>query len=195
MINDLPFRKSKTNERHFGIPSLNSQLRSDGLLKCRWEFCRNMLVNMGMSVEHEIISSHTRPVHCISLEKNDYQYLISGGLDGLVALYDLNGAEIDKKKPNRNVLKNISIACNSVRERATVPTVGPTISVAISSVSWYPLDSGLFAVSDFEGNVNIWDTNAFSIVGNFKLRSKIFNSKFNSDGSLIALALDDHSIR
>jgi DNA excision repair protein ERCC-8 len=195
MIDGRPFRKSRTNERHFGIPNPHSQLRADGLLRFRWEFTRNVLLNMRMSTDYEIISSHTRPVHCISLEKNDHQYLLSGGLDGLVALYDLNGAVNDKKNSNRKALKSISIACNSVRERASIPNGGPNLSVAVSSISWYPKDSGLFAVSDFDGNVNIWDTNAFSIVGNFKLRSKIFNSKFNSNGSLIALGLDDHSIR
>jgi DNA excision repair protein ERCC-8 len=177
------------------MPNPHSQLRADGLLRFRWEFTRNVLLNMRMSTEYEIISSHTRPVHCISLERNDHQYLLSGGLDGLVALYDLNGALNDKKTSNRKALKSISIACNSVKDRTSIPSGGPTLSVAVSSISWYPKDSGLFAVSDFDGNINIWDTNAFSIVGNFKLRSKIFNSKFNSDGSLIALGLDDHSIR
>lgn len=195
MINDRPFRKSRVNERHFGIPNPHSQFRADGLLRFRWEFTRNILLNMGMSTECEIVSSHTRPVHCISLEKNDHQYLLSGGLDGLVALYDLNDVVSDRKISNRRSLKSISIASNNVREKAIVPSGGPTLSVAVSSICWYPKDSGLFAVSDFDGNVNIWDTNAFSIVGNFKLRSKIFNTKFNSDGSLIALALDDNSIR
>lgn len=195
MIIDRPFRKSRGNERHFGIPNPHSQFRADGLLRFRWEFTKNILLNMGMSTEYEIVSSHTRPVHCISLEKNDHQYLLSGGLDGLVALYDLNGAVNDRKISNRRALKSISIASNSVRGKAIVPGGGPPLSVAVSSISWYPKDSGLFAVSDFDGNVNIWDTNAFSIVGNFKLRSKIFNTKFNSDGSLIALALDDNSIR
>lgn len=87
------------------------------------------------------------------------------------------------------------MASNSVLGRTAVSRTGPATSVAISSVNWYPQDSGIFAASDFDGNLNIWDTNAFTIVANFKLLKKIFNSKFNADGSLIAVALDDHSIR
>lgn len=87
------------------------------------------------------------------------------------------------------------MASNNVTGRAAVSTAGPAVSMAVSSVNWYPQDSGLFAASDFDGNLNIWDTNTFSIVANFKLVKKIFNSKFNADGSLIAVALDDRSIR
>ena len=152
-------------------------------------------MSMQLSTQHEIVSSHTRPVHSIALEKQDNQFLLSGGLDGLVSLYDLNGRDQDQKNSDRRSLKHISMASNSVVDRAAVSRTGPIISVAVSSVNWYPQDSGLFAVSDFEGNLNIWDTNAFSIVANFKLLKKIFNSKFNADGSLIAVALDDHSIR
>lgn len=179
------------------IPYLTSQLRRNGHHEFKMEFRRQQLLNLQLSGELEIVSSHTRPVHCISLEKLDGQFLLSGGLDGMVSLYDLNRRNVTYEDPNpsRTTLRNIAMDCNSVKERAASSTAGPTLSVAISSINWYPQDNGLFSATDFDGNLNIWDTNAFSIVGNFKLRSKIFNSKFNWDGSLIALALDDHTIR
>ena len=67
-----------------------------------------------MSTEYEIISCRAGPVHCISSEENDHQLLLSGGIDGLVALYDRNGAMRDRRNSNRKALKRISIACNSV---------------------------------------------------------------------------------
>ena len=67
-----------------------------------------------MSTEYEINYCRAGPVHCISSEENDHQFLLSGGLDGLVALYDRNGAIRDKRNSNRKALKRISIACNSV---------------------------------------------------------------------------------
>ena len=127
---------------------------------------------------------------------------MSGGLDGIVALYDLDGMNSDKTNSKRQSVKSISTSCNTVDAGSQTRTITqpqaqrvPTLSVAISSVNWYPEDSGLFATTDFDGNLNIWDTNEFTVVGNFKLRSKIYNSKFKADGSLIAVALDDHSIR
>ena len=67
-----------------------------------------------MSTEYDIISCRAGPVHCISSEENDHQFLLSGGLDGLVAPHDRNGAIRDKRNSNRKALKGISIACNSV---------------------------------------------------------------------------------
>lgn len=181
--------------RNTVIPYLTSQLRTNGHRVLKREVRRQQFLNMQLSAELEIVSAHTRPVHCISLEKLDEQFLLSGGLDGMVSLYDLKQKDSTSQKSDRETLRNISIGCNSVKERVASSNAGPTLSVAISSINWYPQDCGLFSATDFDGNLNIWDTNAFSVVGNFKLRSKIFNSKFNWDGTLIALALDDHTIR
>lgn len=182
-----------------GIPLFESQLRSDGLHRFRRLFCKSIISNMALSTQQEIVSSHTRPVNCLAIERQDNQFLLSGGLDGMVAMYDLHGADYSCKEMRRRSVKNISMACNSLRSRGNRggagSTTGPTLSVAISSVNWYPEDSGIFATTDYDGNLNIWDTNEFVIVGNFNLRSKIFNAKFKDDGSLIAVALDDHSIR
>lgn len=113
--------------RTSAIPLLQSLYRSDGLRRFRREICKHKIMNMALSNEHEIVSSHTRPVHCISLEKNDNQFLLSGGLDGLVALYDLNVSEKNKSNPRRHSIRSISMACNSLRERALVSSTGPTL--------------------------------------------------------------------
>ena len=197
MVSNPSWIKWDRKGANAAVPYLTSQLRSNGHHGLKLEIRRQQLLNLQLSAEIEIVSSHTRPVHCIALEKLDEQFLLSGGLDGMISLYDLNGRNVTYQDPNpsRTTLWNISIGCNSVKERVASSNAGPTLSVAISSINWYPQDCGLFSATDFDGNLNIWDTNAFSIVGNFKLRSKIFNSKFNWDGSLIALALDDHTIR
>jgi DNA excision repair protein ERCC-8 len=173
-----------------------SQLRSDGLLRYRRLICKSKIKNMALSIQYELVSLHTRPVHCLALERQENQYLLSGGLDGQVSMYDLNEVGSDDRESKRTRIKNIAIAYNSIQTSNGVSAQsGPALSIAISSINWYPKDSGIFATTDFDGNLNIWDTNEFTIVGNFKLRSKIYNAKFNGDGSLIAVALDDHSIR
>ena len=187
-------------DRNVAIPFFESQLRSDGLQRCRKFFYESIVKNMALSTQHEIVSNHTRPVNCLALERQDNQFLLSGGLDGLVAIYDLNVSDNNRTEGQRQSSKSIFTASNSLRSSGRNAadfgsTTGPTLSVAISSVNWYPLDSGIFATTDYDGNLNIWDTNEFTIVGNFILRSKIFNAKFKDDGSLIAVALSDQSIR
>ena len=195
MFNDHSWINWEGKVRNAALFYFQCQSRMHGQLRFRREICKDRLMNMQLSTQHEIISSHTRPVHSIALEKQDSQFLLCGGLDGFISLHDLNGREENQKNPDRRSLKHISMASNNVTGRAAVSTAGPAVSMAVSSVNWYPQDSGLFAASDFDGNLNIWDTNTFSIVANFKLVKKIFNSKFNADGSLIAVALDDRSIR
>ena len=187
-------------DRNAAIPFFESQLRSDGLQRCRKFFYESIVKNMALSTQHEIVSTHTRPVNCLALERQDNQFLLSGGLDGLVAIYDLNVSDNGRTEGQRQSAKSIFMASNSLRSSGGNvanfgSTTGPTLSVAISSVNWYPLDSGIFATTDYDGNLNIWDTNEFTVVGNFILRSKIFNAKFKDDGSLIAVALGDQSIR
>ena len=182
------------------IPFFESQLRSNGLQRCRKVLYESIVKNMALSTRYEVVSTHTRPVNCLALERQEDQFLLSGGLDGMVAIYDLNVSDNDRSEGRRQSAKSIFMASNSLRSSGrnvtgAGSTTGPTLSVAVSSVSWYPLDSGIFATTDYDGNLNIWDTNEFVIVGNFNLRSKIFNAKFKDDGSLIAVALGDHSIR
>jgi hypothetical protein len=43
--------------------------------------------------------------------------------------------------------------------------------------------------STFIGNLNLWDTNILSIVGNFNLRSKIYNARFNAEGTIFCIYL------
>ena len=202
MLADRPWVNWEKRDGNTGLLLFRSQLRSDGMLRFRRMICKSKIRDMALSTQIEVISPHSRPVHCLALERQNNQFLLSGGLDGIVALYDLDGMSNDIIDSKRQSVKSISTSCNTVDASPQTRTLTqpqaprvPTLSVAISSVNWYPEDSGLFATTDFDGNLNIWDTNEFTVVGNFKLRSKIYNSKFKADGSLIAVALDDHSIR
>jgi WD40 repeat protein len=57
------------------------------ILTHRSLIAKSKILNMALSAQCEIISSHTRPVHCMSLEKQDNRFLLSGGLDGLVYIH------------------------------------------------------------------------------------------------------------
>jgi hypothetical protein len=61
-----------------------------------------------------------------------------------VSLYDLNGAA---KSHKRESMRNIAMARNSAKSDGG----RGSLSVSVSSVIWYPIDTGVFATTDFDG--------------------------------------------
>lgn len=115
----IDWEKSNNNGNSI-LPYLESQTKMKSLQKFRSLVTKSKIQNMALSAQYEIVSSHNRPVHCLSLEKQENRFLLSGGLDGLVSLYDLSGRANDHK---RESMKNIAIARNSVTSRGGGGTV------------------------------------------------------------------------
>lgn len=44
---------------------------------------------------------------------------------------------------------------------------------AVTTVQWYPVDTGLFVSGSTDGTVKVWDTNAFQAAGSFQIGSKV----------------------
>lgn len=75
---------------------------------------------------------------------------------------------------------------------------------SVSSVQWYPVDTGMFISLDKGGNVYVWDTNAFEVVDTFnvghhdgrEIRCAAMPVKVNSKHMLIACGCaNDRTIR
>ena len=64
----------------------------------------------------------------------------------------------------------------------------------ISCIQWYPVDTGLFSSSSFDGTVKLWDTNEFSVVASFDIGSKVFCSRMSLSGQ-IAIGGETNEIR
>jgi DNA excision repair protein ERCC-8 len=67
----------------------------------------------------------------------------------------------------------------------------------ITSLQWYPLDSGMFASASHDNNVHLWDTNSEVVIRKFNLENSIYSIDLSlcaQNHTLIAAACEDHCL-
>ncbi|KAL9551457.1 hypothetical protein MBANPS3_004247 [Mucor bainieri] len=69
--------------------------------------------------------------------------LLSGGGDGKVHVFDLQAMPA-------NHMRNEPIASTARVDRH---------KYAVTSVSWFPFDTGMFVTSSYDTTIKVWDTN------------------------------------
>ncbi len=144
-----------------------------------------------LSTKFEFASEHLNYSSCISLEEGEDRYLLSGGGDGKVLLYDLYDFNAPKSHATTN---NAAIKCKPLLQSSLQH------NKSISAIQWYPGDTGIFITSGYDGKLLVWDTNRFEVVYSFQLNvrkvCKVFHARMHPNSSgLIACALDDNLIR
>ncbi|KAF9204398.1 DNA excision repair protein ERCC-8 [Haplosporangium sp. Z 27] len=88
---------------------------------------------------------HSGAVNTIDIEEAEGRYLLSGGGDGNLHIYDLDESE----RQERRVIKSMASVNSSGGHRG-----------GVSRARWYPFDNGMFTTSSFDSSVKAWDTNA-----------------------------------
>jgi DNA excision repair protein ERCC-8 len=165
---------------------------------------RKRIENMRYSRHHEIKSATSGADHyplTLSLDPLDSRYLLSGGSDGIVALYDL-----ESTSPQTTINdKTTDFRTVTIRPRKTKFKH----RMMISSVEWYPIDTGAFITASYDGSMCVWDTNEFTDIcdilpGTANINphqahkhtaSSVYKAKFHSNGRLIAAAMGNGTIR
>ena len=151
--------------------------------------------SLELSTSFEIHNPHRGVVNCLSLERHESRYLLSGGQYGTVSLTDLETFDAHSDISGVNVAKNLMSGVGPAPPPTTMNNnVGGRM---ISSLEWYPEDSGMFISSTFSGSLSVWDTNQFQVAYNFALNSGVLASKIrcNDNGALIAAGLGDSSVK
>ena len=165
--------------------SQSSWHRSRGLHY--WGLLRSLQA-LQISTRCEIKSGHSSSSQCISLEQQECRFLLSGGADASVVLFDL-----DRDDGPAGGTAAPTHVTSMVQRRQH--------SFSLSSVQWYPADTGAFLTSSLDGKVLMWDTNDFRVAYEFQLgqsHKKVYYARFHPDmafTSLICCGLDDNSIR
>ena len=138
------------SERDVGRSSYRQLMRF--ISEKRWQ---NLSPDLSCEMERINLSGIT----CIDVESISGRYVLTGYNEGLVTVHDLeeilHGA--GRKK------KTASLITNSCESRADSMHKN-----AVTSIHWYPHDTGMFTSSSMDGNMFVWDTYSMTVADKFK---------------------------
>jgi len=129
------------------------------------------LKQLTLAQDKEVKSAHKHNVNDLDIDATEMRYLLSAGGDGLVAVYD-TADELNKR---------------GFTARSIHPDKGRGHRYAVSSVQWYPFDTGMFVTSGMEGRVAVWDTNSFQVAHTFNMQTPVHAARMSPVATTHAL--------
>lgn len=113
-------------------------------------------------------------VNALSLERQQNRFMLSGCADSLIKLWDV-----------ANTNDSEGASCIATINRKSVHRFG------VSSLSWWPHDSGMFISGSFDHDVKVWDTNELSPVHTFSINHRVYSLDIAKEGdNLVAVGSD-----
>jgi DNA excision repair protein ERCC-8 len=116
---------------------------------------RQHWLNLRVSQSKNVDSNHTGPINCLDLDQIEHRYLLSGGGDNKVSIFDVS----EKLNSQPRGFHAVPL---------TPEKWGQGHTASVSCVAWYPVDTGIFLSGCDQGIVKVWDTNRLHVVHEFK---------------------------
>ncbi|KAL5487287.1 hypothetical protein EMCRGX_G019870 [Ephydatia muelleri] len=128
-----------------------------------------MFAQLELSRVKDCARLHHRPVTALDVECQAGRYLLSGSgdNDGAIGIYDL--------------LRPVGAATFTCPVIASSHNHGHTHG--ISTVQWYPHDTGMFTSSSLDRSLSVWDTNQLCVVERFKFTEAVYTHSMASSGT------------
>ena len=147
-----------------------------------------------------VLAVHTGPVLCLDLDAVDERYLLAVDTKARVALYDLAQPTAPSTTPTKPLA---SYSGPPPPSSSTTGSASAAASVAghggaVSSVQWYPVDTGLFVTGGFDSRVVAWDANSFQPAFSWPLDGSVYSlaaSPVAGHHALVAAATADPRVR
>ena len=109
--------------------------------------------SLSLSRTEELVPLHTDGVMALAVDSVSGRFLLTGGCDQRIGVYDL-GERFTPSGSHRR-LKHIAVTSKKAHK------------YAVSGLRWYPHDTGIFVSGSMDGNVRVWDTNRLEVVETF----------------------------
>ncbi|XP_057249195.1 WD repeat-containing protein ATCSA-1 isoform X2 [Beta vulgaris subsp. vulgaris] len=137
----------------------------------------------------EFVSPHRGAINSLQVDLTEGRYLLSGASDASAAVFDVQ--RVSGFEDGGLVAKH---KCLFVIDKQHQQGH----KYAISSATWYPIDTGLFVTGSYDHHINVWDTNTTQVVMNFKMPGKVYKTAMSpiaTSHMLIASGTEDVQVR
>ncbi|KAN0025578.1 hypothetical protein ACTFIU_002017 [Dictyostelium citrinum] len=157
--------------------------------------------HLDLSIYKQIINYNKGPINHLDIDVAENRYLLSVSGDGIIQIYDLFENLLNNKKNNEiktEFQPILKINRSNINNNNSNNNSEGILLKGISSVQWYPIDTGIFFIGGVNGNVEVWDTNLGQVSQTFYLENcvnSISYSQVNCTNLLIAAATTDPKVR
>ncbi|KAM6304071.1 DNA excision repair protein ERCC-8 isoform 2-T2 [Podargus strigoides] len=127
----------------------------------RVESTRRVL-SLQLNKDRDVERIHGNGINTLDIELVEGRYMLSGGSDGVIVLYDLE-----------NLSRKPSYTCKAL---CSVGRSHPHVHrFSVETVQWYPHDTGMFTSSSFDKTLKIWDTNTLQPADVFHFEGTVYS--------------------
>jgi WD40 repeat protein len=137
------------------------------------------------------------PVLCMDIDSTECKYLLVGGADARIGLFDLDSGEGDSKQQARTVEPLLTSRRVAAAEHSTSGDILGGHLYSVTALEWYKIDNGMFISASFDKTVKVWDTNAFRPACEFRLKERVFSATTSAVAvchQLIAVGMDSPTV-
>eukprot|EP00877_Chromochloris_zofingiensis_P002134 jgi/Chrzof1/11921/Cz06g14210.t1 len=108
------------------------------------------IASLGVSCYNTIQTSSVSGVLWLDLDTSEQRYLLAGAADTTVEVFDMQETAAGSGYESVAVKPVASI------KRRRHPSAHQSL---VTSVTWYPVDNGLFVTGSYDKDVKVWDAN------------------------------------
>uniref|UniRef100_A0A8C8H6N5 DNA excision repair protein ERCC-8 n=1 Tax=Oncorhynchus tshawytscha TaxID=74940 RepID=A0A8C8H6N5_ONCTS len=157
----------------------------DDPLRLRRAESTRRVLNLELNHDRDVDRIHSNGVNTIDIEVIEGRYMLSGGADGVIVVYDL---ENNSGKPQYTC----KAVCTVGRSSRYVHRF------SVETVQWYPHDTGMFVSSSFDKTMKVWDTETLKPAEVFQFEGNVYchhMSPIARKHSLIAVGTKDQKVQ
>lgn len=144
--------------------------------------------SLDLSTHFEFATVHNQAVTALSLEGVEGRYLLSAAADATIGLFDVLDVPCEP-----------TASAEPLQPLATIHRTNlDAHKFAVSTLAWFPHDTGAFVTGGYDQQVKLWDTNEMRVVCDFTLPGRVecvAMSSVASTHALIAAAGAGNDIR
>ncbi|XP_059031043.1 DNA excision repair protein ERCC-8 isoform X3 [Mustela nigripes] len=141
---------------------LARQAGLDDPLRLRRAESTRRVLGLELNKDRDVERIHGSGVNTLDIEPVEARYMLSGGSDGVIVLYDLENS-------SRQPYYTCKAVCSVGRSHPDVH------KYSVETVQWYPHDTGMFTSSSFDKTLKVWDTNTLQTADIFNFEETVYS--------------------